>query len=127
MPDDVWVGLGLEDLFPSKKKALDVLALDLAKKKHEADLIIQSFDQKLEAASQGIAVTSNLLTQIGETGYNILMMPPKSEGFFPRVANSDNQPYPDEFSAGVCIFFQAPSITLTAQKYKALIDIITSA
>ncbi len=123
---DVWITQNLGSVFPAKGAQLEALSTSLHKLKAEADLIIQNYDQKAEAAAQGLSVTANLLTQIKETGYSVLMMPPANAGFFPRLAESSNKPYPDEFSAGICIMFQSPSLETTIQKYAALINVITS-
>lgn len=126
MADDQWITVDLGTLFPNRAAEFAALSSQLNKLKKEADKVILSFDTKAGAATQGLEVTSNLLKQITATGFNTLFMPPKSQPFFTRLANSDNKPVADDFSAGLCVFFQAPSLSLTIKRYTALLDIIAS-
>lgn len=125
MADDVWVGLDLTDIFPGTQVSLDLQQEALLKAKDEADKIILSFEEKAAAATESLRLTSSLLEQIQQTGYDVLMLNPADGDFFERVANSNNQPFPNDYTAGICIFFGSPSLSETAKKYKALTDIIT--
>ena len=123
---DTWITTDLNTIFPNRANEFAKVSQELNKSKQEADKIIQSFDQKAEAAAQGLSVTSNLLMQIQASGYSVLYMPPADKEFFNRLAESNNKPFPDSWTAGICIFVQGPSISETTTKYTALLDILAS-
>ena len=123
---DVWATIDLGSIFPNREAEFTAASNLASAAKQEADTVVLRFSEKGQAASQTLSVTSNLLTQITKTGYNTLFMPPDQKDFFERLNESEGKPFPDDWTAGICIFIQGPSITETAEKYAALLDILNS-
>lgn len=126
MAKDSWIKTNLGNIFTGQSSSLTLKSEALTKVKFEADAVIQSAGQKGYAASEGLEVTANLLDALDQAGYNYLLMPPAAKSFANRISESTNKPVEDEWTAGIVINIQGPSIQETAEKYKALLDIITS-
>ena len=123
---DVWKNVNLEEVFFSQSEKLDALQIQLDKAQKEANFIIGDYQAKLDAANAGLEVTQTLLDDLQQSGFSALYMEPKELGIFQRVAISKNKPQELDFSCGIFITFHGPSLSITTEKYKALLNILNS-
>ncbi len=126
MPNDTWITGDLNSIFTGTAEKLRVTQDALNKTKLESQKVLDSFNEKANAAIAGLEVANDLLNQIQAAGFNILFMEPASKTFSQRLAEADNKPAEDEFTSGLIIFAQAPSIELTIKRYTALLKILKS-
>lgn len=123
-PADVWLSGNLSTLFSGKVPLLSESKVSLTKVKFEADNITRNFGEKGLAASEGLEVTVNAISAIENTGINFLLLAPQSTPFHTRIAQAQNKPEADQWTAGIVVFVQGPSPADVLTKYAALLDVI---
>lgn len=121
---DVWIRANLSTIFSGNVPALTTISERLKKAKFEADVVVGRVAEKGLAMSYGLEVTANFLDELTQTGANMLLMPPQAKPFHTRVAEAENKPTNDKWTAGIVIFIQGPSVQDTLKSYNALLDII---
>ena len=122
---DTWItDATLQELFTGLSQSISASSEALSKSITESNKVLDSFNQKANAAIAGLETANDILNQLQASGFNILLMPPASKTFSQRLAESINKPQEDEYTCGIIIYAQAPSVQLTIDRYEALLKVI---